>query len=145
MTIDLEAERSELLRIHADDHQAHVQTDADWLMAHQGEPFVTVSNGRIDELSREMVSGFFKRYFEGATYDEYADLEPPRVEISSDASLAWIISRTRVRRRTRQADGSQVETQFVYAGIMGYARRDGRWQRIANVSTFEPASHAAAA
>jgi hypothetical protein len=108
-------------------------------MAHQGDPFVTVSHGRVDEVTRDQVREHFTQYFAGATYHEYADLEPPRVELSADATLAWIISRTRVRRTTRHPDGDTIELQFVYAGFMGYARRAGRWQRIANVSTFEPA------
>jgi len=133
------AERAVLLRIHAEDQHAHLATNVDLLMAHQGEPFITVSQGRVDEVTRDQVRGHFTQYFAGAVYQEYADLEPPRIELSADATLAWIISRTRVRRATHHPDGTTTERQFVYAGFMGYARRAGRWVRIANVSTIEPA------
>ena len=46
--------------------------------------------------------------------------------------MAWILSRTRVRRRQ---DGK--ERTFVYAGMMAYEKRDGRWNRVGNASTFE--------
>jgi hypothetical protein len=128
----------ELLAIHLEDQAAHLATDVGRVLAYQGEPFVTVANGVVETATRAEVETFFTRYFAGAAYDEYADLEPPRVEVSADGTLGWVISRTRIRRVTRRFDGTLAERQFVYAGLMGYARRDGRWRRIANVSTFEP-------
>jgi hypothetical protein len=97
-----------------------------------------VGNGRIDTATRVEVEAMFTRYFAGAVYHEYADLEPPVARISADGTLGWVISRTRVRRTQTQPDGSVVERAFVYAGFMGYAREAGVWRRVANVSTFEP-------
>jgi len=136
--VDLARETAELLRIHALDRQAHFGADPALILAHQGEPFVTVGNGRVDEASRAEVAAHFTRYFAGAEYFEWDDLEPPRIRVSNDASLAWMIVRNRVRRRQTLPDGSAVERHFIYAGITGYEKREGRWQRIANVSTFEP-------
>lgn len=130
---------ADLLAIHEADQQAHRATDVNQLLAHQGEPFVTVGNGRIDTATRAEVAAFFTGYFAGATYHEYTDLEPPRATVSDDGTLGWVISRTRVRRSQTQPDGTVVERAFVYAGFMGYARVAGHWQRVANVSTFEPA------
>lgn len=136
--IDLARETAELLLIHAQDRQAHFGLDVDLILAHQGEPFVTVGNGRVDAASRAEVAAHFARYFAGADYAEWDDLEPPRIQISDDATLAWMIVRNRVRRSQSQPDGTVTVRQFVYAGLMGYAKRAGRWYRIANVSTFEP-------
>jgi len=137
--IDLDQETAELLRIHAQDRQAHFGLDPALILEHQGEPFVTVGNGRIDEASRDEVGAHFARYFAGAAYDEWDDLEPPRIRISTDATLAWMIVRNRVRRSQTQPDGTFVQRQFVYAGLTGYEKRNDTWYRIANVSTFEPA------
>ena len=129
---------AELLRVHAADHQAHRDTDVNQLLAHQGEPFITVGNGRIDTATRAEVAAMFTGYFAGAVYHEYADLEPPHARVSDDGTLGWVISRTRVRRTQTRPDGSVIERAFVYAGFMGYAREQGEWQRVTNVSTFEP-------
>ena len=137
-SIDLAHETAELLRLHVQDRQAHFGLDPALILAHQGEPFVTVGHGRIDEASRDDVGAHFTRYFAGAAYIEWDDLEPPRVRVSADASLAWMIVRNRVRRSQTQPDGTVVQRQFVYAGLTGYEKRDGTWYRIANVSTFEP-------
>lgn len=47
-----------------------------------------------------------------------------------------MIVRNRVRRTQIQVDGSEVERKFIYAGIMTYEKVDGKWLRMANVSTF---------
>jgi hypothetical protein len=65
-------------------------------------------------------------------------MEPPIVRVSQDGTLGWVITRTRVRRTQKDAAGAETETRFVYAGITTYEKRDGRWRRVANVSTFEP-------
>jgi hypothetical protein len=79
----------------------------------------------------------FDDYFKNAKYYEWDDLEPPIVRISDDASMAWMIARTKVRRTQKLATGEEKERAFVYAGIMTYEKRQGKWVRVANVSTFE--------
>ena len=77
------------------------------------------------------------KYFEGAHYEAWDDLEPPIVRISEDGSMAWVVSRLQVKRTQRPPSGEAREQSFVYAGIMLYEKRDGRWVCVANVSTFE--------
>ena len=80
----------------------------------------------------------FTQYLRNAKYYEWDDVEEPIIRISNDSSMAWMITRTRVPRVQTKADGAEQEEKFVYAGIMTYEKRDGRWLRVANVSTFEP-------
>jgi hypothetical protein len=82
----------------------------------------------------------FAGYFHDAKYYEWDDMEEPIIRISDDAGMAWMIPRTRIRRVQKNADGTAKEEKAVYAGIMTYEKRDGRWVRMANVSTFEPTS-----
>jgi hypothetical protein len=133
---DVEMARQELLALHAADHAAHFATDAAALIATQNEPFITVRDGVIDEVTREASLQRFTGYFADATYYEWDDLQPPIVQVSQDGSLGWMITRTKVRRTQADADGNAREQTFVYAGIMTYERRDGGWVRTANVSTF---------
>jgi hypothetical protein len=73
-----------------------------------------------------------KQYLDGAVYHEYVDLEDPVVRISDDGSMAWTITRVRVR-RTQNGQ----ERGFVYAGMMTFEKRNGQWLRTGNASTFE--------
>ncbi len=135
--VDLEREREALLAIHAQDRRAHMTTDAQLIMAHAADEFIYVGEGAITRMTRGQVASDFAEMFAGATYQEWDDLEPPIVRISSDASMAWMIVRTRVRRTHRDEHGQEQRRQFIYAGIMTYEKRAGIWVRIANVSTFE--------
>lgn len=137
-SVDVEREKAELLRLHRASREAHFKTDADLLVKDAPEVMVSVSRGKINRPSREDTRRMFTEYFRGAKYFEWDDLEEPVVSVSRDGSMAWMITRIRVRRVQRDASGAEREEKFVYAGIMTYEKRGGRWTRVANVSTFEP-------
>ena len=134
----LEKEKAELLRLHKSAREAHFKTDVELLLGNSPEEVISVSRGKISRSGRAEVRKVFAEYFRGAKYYEWDDVEEPIIRISKDASMAWMITRIRVRRVQRDAAGVEQEEKFVYAGIMTYEKRDGRWVRVANVSTFEP-------
>jgi hypothetical protein len=134
---DLEKEKAELLRIHKSDREAHFKTDVDRLLENSPEEMISVGRGKINRSSKDDARKMFTGYFRDAKYYEWDDVEEPIIRISNDASLAWMITRTRVRRVQKKADGAEQEEKFVYAGIMTYEKRDCRWVRVANVSTAE--------
>lgn len=133
----LEKEKAELLRLHKSDREAHFKTDVDLLLENSPEEFISVSRGKIIRSREADARKMFTQYFRDAKYYEWDDVEEPIVRISNDASMAWMITRTRVRRVQKNADGAEKDEKFLYAGIMTYEKRDGRWVRVANVSTFE--------
>ena len=134
---DLEKEKAELLRLHKSGREAHFKTDVDLLLENSPEEMISVSRGKINRSSMADTRKRFMEYFRDAKYYEWDDVEEPIIRISNDASMAWMITRTKVRRVQKNADGAEKEEKFVYAGIMTYEKRDGRWVRVANVSTFE--------
>jgi hypothetical protein len=123
--------------VHRADRQSHFQTDANLLVRHSSDEFISVSNGKISRATRAEVKQAFEASFKNAKYFEWDDLEPPIIKVSNDASMAWMIVRIKVRRTQRDESGKENERSFVYAGIMTYEKRNGKWLRIANVSTFE--------
>jgi hypothetical protein len=134
---DLEKEKAELLRIHKSDRESHFKTDVDRLLENSPEEMISVGRGKINRSSKDDARKMFTGYFRDAKYYEWDDVEEPIIRISNDASMAWMITRTRVRRVQKKADGAEQEEKFIYAGIMTYEKRDGRWVRVANVSTVE--------
>jgi hypothetical protein len=135
---DLESEKAELMRLHRAHREAHFKTDADMLMARSPEVLISVSRGKVHRSSREEGRKRFVEYFRGAKYYEWDDMEEPTVRVSDDASMAWMITRLKVRRVQRDAAGVEREERFVYAGLTTYEKRGGKWMRVANASTFEP-------
>ncbi len=126
-----------LLKMHAEEIRSHFERDAAWIGDTTGETFVSASGGKIQRSGSDDVRRFFERYFDGAEYLEYENLEEPVVRLSDDGSMGWVLSRTKVRRVVRSAEGPDTERNFVYAGIMIYQRHNGAWKRVANASTFE--------
>ena len=131
--VDLAAEREALLAIHANGIRGHVELNPDALVRNHADDFVGASRGKINRSTAAQTREFFAKYLDGATYRQYEDIEPPIVKISDDGSMAWIMSRLRVQR----VEKSGKEGSFVYAGVMIYEKRNGRWMRVANASTFE--------
>ena len=135
---DPEKEKAELLRLHRAAREAHFKTDVDMLLASSPEESLSVSRGKVNRSGREQVRKRFAEYFRGATYYEWDDLEEPIVRVSGDASMAWMITRLKVRRVQKEAAGAEREEKFVYAGLTTYEKRGGKWMRVADASTFEP-------
>ena len=138
LAADIEKEKAELLRMHKADREAHFKTDVEALQKNAPEEMVSVSRGKIHRPTKADGRKMFTSYFKDAKYSEWDDLEEPVVRVSKDGSMAWMITRVKVRRTQKDAAGVEKEEKFVYAGIMTYEKVDGRWMRSANVSTFEP-------
>ena len=136
-TTDRESDAAELLKLHQAGRQAHFRTDVDLLLADQPDEFISVRSGKISRSKKAETRKMFEEYFKGAHYYEWDDLEPPIIRVSRDGSMGWIITRVKVRRTQKDSSGAEKEEKFVYAGIMTYEKRDGKWIKVANVSTFE--------
>jgi hypothetical protein len=132
-----ERESAELLRIHRSTREAHFETDVDLLLARTADPQIYVRDGKIRQRSKAELRDQLERYFRSARYDEWDDLEPPIIRVSTDGTLGWMICRVKVRRSQPTSTGVERQ-EFVYAGIHAYEKRDGEWMEVANVSTFEP-------
>lgn len=126
-----------LRQIVEDGRTAHMTTNVDLLLAHQADPMLVINAVSIAYVTRAETLERFTRVFAGAVYQQWDFLEPPIIRLAHDASVAWVISRVRVRRTKTQADGSVAQEAFTYAGLDTYELRDGVWLKTANVSTFE--------
>jgi hypothetical protein len=136
--VDLDKEKAELLRLHRADREAHFKTDVALLLEHAPEEFLYVSDGKVYTVGKQENAEQIAASFRGAKYSAWDDLDQPVIRISKDASMAWMITRIKVRRTQKDARGAEKERKFVYAGIMVYEKQNGKWIRVANVSTFEP-------
>jgi hypothetical protein len=130
--LDLERECAALLELHANVRRAHFETDVDRVLADDAGEWINVREAKIVRRRREEDMRMFTEYFDGATYHEWDDIEPPIVSVSNDASLAWMIVNVRVR-RTKNGE----ELRFRYAGIETFEKRDDRWIKVVEVGTFE--------
>ncbi len=137
MKIDLVREKTKLLEIHAIIRKAHLELDATAMVSTFADPVIRVSRGTITRTSREDMEQNYAGYFQESTYHEIDDLEPPIVQVSQDATMAWVINRAKVRLTHKNESGDEAERAFVYAGIVTYEKQDGEWVRTVNVATIQ--------
>jgi len=136
--VDLEEEKVELLRIHLADIQAHRDNQVEVIMETIPAEFIHVVDGAVTRQSRQQIRDFFTDYLAGAEYQKYEDLLVPHAEVSADGSMGWVISNMEIVSTAEDASGAKQTRSFTYAGIMTYEKVDGKWMKVANVSTFAP-------
>lgn len=119
----------ELLVVHDQERTAHLTTDVEAMMVHQGDEFVAVVEGGVHVLTGEQMRGIFTQAFEGATYLAFDDVEDPVIRVSDDGSMAWMAVKLRVWKTQLGASGEQLERRFISTGIRTYRRCDGTWLR----------------
>jgi hypothetical protein len=135
-TVDLDADRAQLLRLHEEERAAHVGKNAALLTAQFSDEFVQLNRlnrGKIDRSDREAVRARLQAYFDRSNFLAWDDLEPPEIHVSSDGTMAWKI----VHKEVRIAGDAGAESRTVFAWLATYEKRDGRWQLTSVASTNE--------
>ena len=127
-----------LLRLHERQREAHLARRADWLVAEQADTVVSVSNGRVSRSAREAVRASFQRYLDSATFQAWDDIVPPRIRLSADGSMAYVIVEKRVHLTSPGADGASVAERTRFAWLTVYEKRGGAWTMTAIASTDRP-------
>ena len=130
--------RATLDSILADGRRAHLETDAVRLSASLPDSLLSLDRGAVSVQSRDSVRAMFTRYFAGARYRAWEDLEPPRVILSADRSLAWVARIVCVDREEPDDSGGRRRRVFVSGYSSTFAWRAGRYQMTTVTSTVLP-------
>ncbi|HET6837891.1 MAG TPA: nuclear transport factor 2 family protein [Gemmatimonadales bacterium] len=133
-------DRAELLRLHERQRTAHVQRRADWLVEEWADSLFSVNCGRVSVGRKEPGKASFQQYLDAVTFQAWDDIVPPRIRISPDGQMAYVIVEKRVHLTPRGAkSGTEAErTRFAWLSV--YEKRAGRWQLAAIASTERPDS-----
>ena len=134
--VNLDSLRSELLALHKAGIQAHLEKNVPFFVQDVSDDFISVSRGEIHRPTIEDTRSMFTNYLENATFSEYKDLQEPIIGLSNDGSLGWAIVQVKVMGK-RTIDGTEMDMDFISSWMMLYERKDNRWIRIVNASTFK--------
>jgi hypothetical protein len=135
---DLEQRRQEILALHQELIQAHLDKDAVALAAPTADDYVAVSRGEVIPISASEVEAMLAPYLAETDFSHYDDVAEPIVGISDDGSLAWSIVQVRVAGTRTGDDGVEHSFDTVWAWLTLYRRAGDDWQRITDVSTNRP-------
>jgi len=127
-----------LLRLHERAREAHLARRADWLVAGQADSLLSVSGGRVSISSRERVRAGFQPYFDASTFQAWDDVVPPRIRISGDGQMAYVVVEKRVHLTTRDSTGATQAERTRFAWLSVYEKQGREWRMTAIASTGRP-------
>jgi ketosteroid isomerase-like protein len=134
------SDRARLLRLHQRARDAHLQHRADWLVSEWADSLFSVSHGRVNVGRAEEGRASFQEYLDAVDFQAWDDIVPPRIRISPDGQMAYVIVEKRVHLTPRDsADGAGAE-RVRYAWMSVYEKQNGRWRLAAIASTERPDS-----
>ena len=74
------------------------------------------------------------------TFQAWDDIAPPRIRISPDGQMAYVIVEKRVHLTSRDSNGATVAERARFAWMSVYEKQEGRWRLSAIASTERPDS-----
>jgi len=134
------ADRAELLRLHERQRAAHLKRRADWLVEEWADSLFSVSGGRVSVGRAERGRSGFQAYLDASTFQAWDDIVPPRIRISEDGTMAYVVVEKRVHLTTRDSAGAPQAERTRFAWLSVYEKVDGRWRLAAIASTDRPDS-----
>jgi Domain of unknown function (DUF4440) len=136
---NLAADRAELLRLHERAREAHLAHRADWLVGNWTDSLVSVSHGRVSVSSPSQGRAGFQEYLDAVTFQAWDDIVPPRIRISPDGQMAYVVVEKRVHLTPRDSSTGEPEhTRFAWLSV--YEKQAGQWRLAAIASTDRPDS-----
>ena len=136
MSPGFEQLRKEFLDCFEKNIQAHHNRDVEFIIDDLGEDFFVMSQGDIRYPSKEEQRQQFTRYLDNTTFSEYTSLMEPEIDFSDDGSVAWGKYRVKVKGETVDEDGSKNAIDFICSWLWIFRRKEDKWIRIGEVSTW---------
>ncbi|MBK6479065.1 MAG: hypothetical protein IPF93_12405 [Saprospiraceae bacterium] len=135
---DLESERLTLLELHKEQQVAHLNKEANLFVDQFADKMVSVKGGKISTTSKDSALLRFQRYFDKVDIQEWSDINPPMIEFSTDASMAYMIVDKLVVLTYKNAENIDIEETTRFAWVSVFKKLSNHWKLVCNVSTNEP-------
>jgi hypothetical protein len=127
-----QASVDELLELQDVQRRAHLEKNAELLVALFADDFMNIQNGEITRPGRDESRARFQAYFDASSFLAWEDLTPPIIRVSADRSMAYVVVQKRVR---LQAGASSEVQEAEFAWLETYEKRGGEWALTALAST----------
>lgn len=136
---DTEAERQKLLLLHKKQQDAHLDKDAKLFVDQFSDKMISVNRGKISTTSKDSALIRFQNYFNKVQIKEWKDINPPVIDFSADASMAYMVVDKLVVLTYSDESNMAVEETTHFAWVSIFKKQaDGEWKIVCNVSTNEP-------
>src|SRR5215469_8833571 len=133
--MNLEQEKAAILRLYAISVQGHLESDASKFLMPYAQQWHSVRDGTMTIRTKDGAFPAIEHYFKQTRFLEFDDT-PPRIEVSQDGSMAWLLGEVRVRAVQQQPDEAEHELVFRCSWIEIYEKQEAGWAVVVNASTF---------
>ena len=96
-------------------------------MEEWADSLFSVSQGRVSIGKKEPGRAGFQEYLDAATFQAWDDIVPPRIRISTDGQMAYVIVEKRVHLTSRDSSGATESERTRFAWMSVYEKQEGRW------------------
>ena len=134
------ADRAALLRLHEQARRAHFEDRADLLVASHADSVFSLSRGEVSVSRPADARTMFQEYFDQVTFQMWDDVVPPRIRISPDGQMAYVVVEKRVHLTAPGRNGATQAERVRYAWLSVYEKVGGQWRLSAIASTERPDS-----
>lgn len=133
---DLEAERKGLLALHKEQQDAHLNENAKQFVDQFADSMLSVNRGKISITTKDSALKRFSTYFSNVEFKKWEDVNPPVIEFSADASMAYMVVDKQVILTYKNEENKDIEETTHYAWVSIFKKQaSGEWKIVCNVST----------
>ena len=135
---DLEVEMKKLMAVHKEQQNAHLNKNAQQFVDQFADSMLSVNRGKILITTKDYALKHFSNYFANVEFKKWEDINPPIIEFSSDASMAYITVDKKVILTYKNEENKDIEETTHYAWVSIFKKQaKGEWKIVCNVSTNE--------
>lgn len=120
-----------LIELHELQRTAHFNRDAKLLVSILADDYTEINNGKVTSSKKEDLIKRFQDYFDLATFIEWDDITPPIIEVSDDATIAYVLVNKRVKLTTQD----KKEELTIFAWTATFKNINGNWLMTSITST----------
>ncbi len=126
----------QLLDLHRRSLEAHVNGDWRFFRDLAADPILSLRDGDVLSASPQETGERFRSYLSQAEFSRYEDIAEPRVWVSDDGTLGWVIARVRVEGVFARGTPDEQSLDTTWSWVAMFERDDaGEWRLAGTSST----------
>lgn len=136
-TVSPETNLKELTRLQQQEQQAHMRKDVLLLVEMFHDTLCQVQNGRVSYFTKQEMSNRFAMYFDAVEFIRWEDNYPPKIQLSTDGSMAHITVQKGVELVVK-ADSSIQKTDFAWTELWRKGNQGWKLYSISSTEVSKP-------
>lgn len=141
-SFDLESAKKEVMILHDQQRQYHVEEMPDEFVGLMTDDFISVNRGKISSPTRDDSKARFTKYFDLVTFEKWDDLIEPVIRFSDDGSMAYTVVNKEVIVKYQNDSSQWMRGRTEFSWLAVYKKTDQGWKVDAVASTNLPEEEA---